>query len=74
MFAVPQQDGSTSLYFDSYACAATRANGNVYLLSVAAGAAAAGSVVTHTSLRAAGTPKALPAAVRRRQRLIEGMS
>ena len=34
MFTAPQPDGSTSLYFDSYRCTATKANGNIYLLSV----------------------------------------
>jgi hypothetical protein len=74
MFAAPQPDGSTSLYFDSYKCTATNANGNIYRLDVPVGASAAGSIVTHGSLRPASAPKRFPAAVQRRRRMIEGMS
>ena len=74
MFVVPQPDGSTSLYFDSYRCTASNANGNIYLLNVPAGASSAGSIVTHGSLRPATTPKRFPAAVERRRRMIEGGS
>ena len=74
MFAVPQPDGSTSLYFDSYKCTATNANGNIYLLTVPTAASRAGSIVTHGSLRPATAPKRFPAAVERRRRLIEGVS
>jgi hypothetical protein len=74
MFVVAQVDGSTSLYFDSYRCTASNANGNIYLLNVPAGASSAGKIVTHGSLRPATTPKRFPAAVKRRRRMIEGMS
>jgi hypothetical protein len=74
MFTVPQPDGSTSLYFDSYRCAAKGANGNIYLLSVPGGASSIGGVVRRGSLRAAVAPKRFPAAVQRRRRMIEGMS
>jgi len=74
MFAVPQADRSTSLYFDSYKCTARHANGNIYLLSVPAGASAAGSIVSHGSSRPATAPKRFPAAVQRRRRMIEGGS
>jgi hypothetical protein len=74
MFAAPQPDGSTSLYFDSYRCTATNANGNIYLLNVAAGASLRGSIVVHGSPRPASRPKRFPAAVERRRRSIEGVA
>jgi hypothetical protein len=74
MFTVPQPDGSTSLYFDSYACTAKHANGNIYLLSVPVGATRTGRVVRRGSLRSAVAPKRFPAAVQRRRRMIQGLS
>jgi hypothetical protein len=74
MFTVPQSDGSTSLYFDSYKCTAKHANGNIYLLSVPVGATRIGRVVRRGSLRSAVAPKRFPAAVQRRRRMIEGLS
>jgi hypothetical protein len=73
MFAAPQSDGSTSLYFDSYGCTQTPANGNIYLLNVPAGATAAGRVVRAGSLAPARHPKRFPASIRPQRRAIEGM-
>jgi hypothetical protein len=40
-FAVVNGDGSTSIYFDSYRCAARRSNGNLYQVTIPAGGGAA---------------------------------
>jgi hypothetical protein len=74
MFAAPQPDGSISLYFDSYRCAATNANGNIYLLNVLPAASSAGRTVSQGSLRPAAHPKRFPTTVRRQLRSIQGMS
>ena len=75
LFAEPQQDGSTDLYFDSYSCVATRSNGNIYMLAVPAGAAATGEISrAMTAPRPAARPKTFPVAVRRRLLQIEGHS
>lgn len=53
-FAVVNDDGSTSIYFDSFRCAAKRSNGNIYKVTIPAGGGAA--VVTS---RPAGTADAV---------------
>ena len=74
MFTAPQPDGSTSLYFDSYKCTATNANGNIYLLSIPVGATSIGEVVRRGSRRSAVAPKRFPAGAQRHRRMIEGDS
>lgn len=73
MFAAPQPDGSISLYFDSYRCAATNTNGNIYVLNVLPAASSAGRTVGQGSLRPAARPKRFPTTVRRQLRSIQGM-
>lgn len=73
LFGAHQPDGSTSLYFDSYRCTASPANGNVYMLHVPIGSAAAGRVVNGGSVAPARQSKWFPTSLRRQVRAIEGL-
>ena len=55
-FAVANQDGSTTIYYDSYRCADDSANGNIYKLTIpaAGGAVSAPVRVGHVTSSASG--------------------
>lgn len=74
MFATPNPDGSVSLYFDSYRCTQSPANGNIYALHVPRGASSASRLVRGSSAAVASRPKRFPIQLLRRQRAIEGSS
>lgn len=72
MFATPHSDGSVSLYFDSYRCTQSPANGNIYVLQVPRDASVATPLVRGHSVAVASRTKRFPAALVRSRRAIEG--